>query len=141
MNPLPIEKIPFAERSRWIMVGEGFFVGGLTGLIGVGGGFLLVPALVLLRHLPLPVSIGTSLVIIALNAFIGFGRQFVLLDALQSQLSWYTILYFSMIGVSGSLIGSFMTKKIPQNRLKQVFGVSILLIGTCILVNQTMSVV
>jgi uncharacterized membrane protein YfcA len=136
MNPLPIEKNSLAERSHWMMIGQGFFVGGLTGLIGVGGGFLLVPALVLLRRLPLSISIGTSLVIIAFNAFIGFGRQFMLLDALQSQLSWHTLIYFSIIGVSGSLIGGFITKKISQNRLKQVFGMGILLIGICILVNQ-----
>lgn len=136
VGPLPIEKITPIKNPIWLTVGEGLLVGMLTGLICVGGGFLIVPALLVFGYLSMPVAIGTSLVIIAMNALTGFMYQYLTLENLHIQISWETISIISVIGIVGSLIGSVMGKKIPQMRLKQAFGVSVLLMGVYILTKQ-----
>lgn len=136
MGPLPIEKIAPVKNPVWLIIGQGLLVGMLTGLICIGGGFLIVPALLIFEYLSMPVAIGTSLVIIAMNALTGFMYQYLTLENLHIQISWETISIISVVGIIGSLIGSIMGKKIPQMRLKQAFGVSVLLMGVYILTKQ-----
>lgn len=110
------------SHPTWLIVLEGFLIGSLTGCIGVGGGFIIVPALVLLINLPMYLAIGTSLTIIAMNSLTGFIKQCVSLQQLDMQVSWPLIAIFSIIGLFGSVAGGLLAKKIPQLCLRQIFG-------------------
>jgi uncharacterized protein len=108
---------------------EGLVVGGITGLVGAGGGFLIIPALVLLTKLPMKLAVGTSLVIIAAKSLMGF------VGDLQSNpnIEWRFLLLFSGIAVVGIIIGSLLSKKIPNEKLKPAFGVFVLIMGIYII--------
>lgn len=102
-------------------------IGLLTGLIGVGGGFLIVPALVFVTRLPMRLAIGTSLLVITMNALAGFAGY-----AGTVAIDWHLVGWFSGIAAVGSIIGTVVSKRVPQRRLKEVFGV--LLIGVSLYV-------
>lgn len=128
-----IEPASDVQHPTWLMMLEGFLIGSLTGCIGVGGGFIIVPALVLLINLPMYLAIGTSLTIIAMNSMTGFVKQFLSLQQLDMQVSWAIIVIFSAVGILGTLLGSFLAKKIPQTRLRKLFGYMMLPLGLYIL--------
>jgi uncharacterized membrane protein YfcA len=127
------ETSSFPRYSIWLLIVEGFIVGCITGFIGIGGGFLIVPALALLSNLPMMLAIGTSLVIIAMNSFTGFIELLFTLDALHMQISWKIIGLISSVGIMGSFAGSFIAKKMSQMRLRQLFGLTVLVMGAYIL--------
>ena len=102
-------------------------IGLLTGLIGVGGGFLIVPALVFVTKLPMRLAIGTSLLVITMNALAGFAGYVGTVP-----IDWQLVGWFTVLAAIGSVVGTLTSKKIPQRRLKQVFGV--LLIGVSLYV-------
>jgi uncharacterized protein len=111
---------------------EGIFVGLLTGLVGAGGGFLIIPALVILSKLPMKEAIGTSLVIIAAKSLIGFlgeGGQ-----ALPP--NWRLLLTVTSFAILGIFIGTALSKKIDGARLKKAFGYFILLMGLYIVLKE-----
>jgi uncharacterized membrane protein YfcA len=97
---------------------EGIVVGFLTGLVGAGGGFLIIPALVLLSRLPMKLAVDTSLLIIAAKPLIGFIGD---IEAGQS-IDWLFLLSFSVIAICGILIGSFLSKFVTGAKLKPAFG-------------------
>jgi len=111
---------------------EGIVVGGITGLVGAGGGFLIIPALVLLAGLPMKQAVGTSLVIIAFKSLIGFTGD------LGGELSidYQFMLIFSIFAIVGIIIGSYLTRFIPNEKLKPVFGWFVLVMGVYILVKE-----
>jgi uncharacterized membrane protein YfcA len=111
-----------AGHPAGLLILEGFLLGNLTGCLGIGGGFLIVPILVLLVKLPMYSAIGTSLVIIALNAFTAFVKHFNILHSQKVELDWSLIGLFILVGVIGSLAGSFIAKRISQKHLKKAFG-------------------
>jgi uncharacterized membrane protein YfcA len=117
------------SHAWWKIVLEGLAVGVLTGLVGVGGGFLIVPALVLLGGLPMGLAVGTSLLIIALKSFSGFYKYLDVLNGLDLSINWQLVLVFSLIGAVGSLIGNKVAGKISNERLKKVFAVFLILMG------------
>lgn len=96
---------------------EGAAVGLLTGLVGAGGGFLIIPALVLLAKLPMKMAVGTSLLIIAAKSLIGF-----LGDIGQQTIDWQFLAVFTSLSVAGIFLGSYLTRFIPGEKLKRVFG-------------------
>lgn len=108
---------------KWQLALQGFGVGCMTGFIGVGGGFMIVPALVLLAGLPVTLSVGTSLAIISLNSFSGFYKHLDLLQSFDLGIDWSLILIFSAIGAVGSLVGKRVGDAIPQEDLKKGFAV------------------
>ncbi len=111
---------------------QGFFVGSVTGFVGAGGGFLIVPALVNLLGLTMRSAIGTSLTIISLNSLFGFG-----LSMYQGlHVNWLIILYVLSAALVGLIIGSYYSKKIAEKHLKKGFGYFVLIMGTIILVDQ-----
>jgi uncharacterized protein len=112
---------------------EGFLIGVVTGFMGVGGGFLIVPALVLLVGLPMHLAIGTSLATIALNSLIGFYKSAELLPTLHLRLSGMVIATFVVIGVAGSLIGGAICHRLPQARLRRLFAWFVLAVGAFLL--------
>jgi uncharacterized membrane protein YfcA len=117
------------SHAWWKIVLEGLAVGVLTGLVGVGGGFLIVPALVLLGGLPMGLAVGTSLLVIALKSFSGFYKYLDVLNGLDLSINWQLVLVFSLIGAVGSLIGNKVAGKISNERLKKVFAVFLILMG------------
>lgn len=111
-----------------IIVG-GAAVGALSGLVGVGGGFLIVPALVLLAGVPMTSAVGTSLAIIAMNSFTGFGKYLQVLEAKGVALDWRTLLLIAAIGVVGSLAGNRLGRRLPQSSLRRLFGLFLVVMG------------
>lgn len=120
-------------HAWWKLMVEGIAVGVLTGLVGVGGGFLIVPALVLLGGLPMNLAIGTSLLIIALKSFSGFFKYMEVLEKLDLSMDWQLILVFSLIGAVGSFVGKTVGGKISSDRLKKGFAVFLVLMGSYII--------
>ncbi|WP_068469757.1 sulfite exporter TauE/SafE family protein [Candidatus Protochlamydia phocaeensis] len=114
----------------------GFLVGCLTGFIGIGGGFLIVPALVLLLHLSIHLAIGTSLMIIAINAFTGFVKQFVMIEKMGLHVDSSVIILVSLLGIIGSWIGSLIAGSVPKDYLRKGFGISLIILGIFILFNK-----
>jgi uncharacterized membrane protein YfcA len=114
-------------RTVILLALEGIGVGLITGLIGVGGGFLIVPALVFVAKLPMRLAIGTSLLVITLNALSGFAGYVGTVP-----IDWHLVTWFASIAAVGSIVGTLISKQVPQKRLKEVFGV--LLIGVSLYV-------
>lgn len=118
-----------ASHNYLIIFLEGLLVGGLTGLVGAGGGFLIIPALVILAGLPMKQAVGTSLLIIALKSLIGFTGD---LGAGQP-IDYGFMLLFSAFAIAGILLGSYLTKFISNDKLKPAFGWFVLVMGLYIL--------
>lgn len=116
-----------------IMV-EGLVVGVVTGLVGAGGGFLIIPALVLLAKLPMKQAVGTSLIIIAAKSLIGFTGDL----KGDETIDWNFLLLFSAIAIVGILAGSMFSKKVSNEKLKPIFGWFILVMGVYIIVKETL---
>jgi len=112
---------------------EGAVVGVVTGLVGAGGGFLIIPALVLLAKLPMKQAVGTSLIIIASKSLIGFTGDL----KGNETIDWRFLILFSAIAIVGIVMGSFLSKRISGDKLKPVFGWFVLVMGTYILVKET----
>ncbi|KUJ74338.1 permease [Thiomicrospira sp. XS5] len=124
---------PTQERALYKIAIDGLLVGGVTGLVGVGGGFLIIPALVLLGGLSMRLAVGTSLVIIAAKSFVGFYEYLNVLSALQLSIDWHIIGLFSLIGIVGGWLGHKASSRVDQDLLKKIFSVFLVLIGVFIL--------
>lgn len=120
-----------AKKNLSILVFYGLLIGLVTGFLGAGGGFLLIPALVVLMKLPMKEAIGTSLFIIALNSLIGF-----LGDIGRYAIDWSLIIIITSIAIGGIFIGSYFNKKVDSEKLKKGFGWFILIMGIYIIVKE-----
>ena len=110
---------------------QGVLIGFITGLIGAGGGFLIVPALIFFQKLRIKEAIGTSLVIISVNALIGFiGTH----D--KSHINWAFLTIISLLAITGIFIGIWFSKKTEPAKLKPAFGWFVLLMGFYIIVRE-----
>lgn len=112
---------------------EGTIVGMLTGLVGAGGGFLIIPALVMLSKLPMKKAVGTSLLIIAAKSLIGFTGD---LTTSGSNMDWTLLTIVTTMAVGGIFIGNVLSKKIDGNKLKKGFGWFVLVMGIYIIINE-----
>ena len=110
---------------------EGTVVGTLTGLVGAGGGFLIIPALVLLSKVPMKQAIGTSLLIIAAKSLIGFTG-----DLGKQEMDWTLLLTITGLAIVGIFVGSALSKKIHGDRLKKWFGWFVLVMGVYIIIKE-----
>ena len=109
---------------------EGLLVGAVTGLVGAGGGFLIIPALVVLSKLPMKKAVGTSLIIIAVKSLIGFTGD---LSNMTYTIDWIFLLSFTAITILGIFIGSKLSERISGEKLKPAFGYFIIVMGVYIL--------
>lgn len=111
---------------------QGMMVGVMTGIVGAGGGFLIIPALVLLARLPMKLAVGTSLLIIASNSLIGF------MGDLQVGVSihWGFLLIFASSAVIGIFLGGYLSHFISGNKLKASFGWFVLVMGIYIIIKE-----
>ena len=114
---------------------EGSVVGVITGIVGAGGGFLIIPALVLLAKLPMKMAVGTSLLIIAAKSLIGF-----LGDLSTQTIDWQLLLIFTALSIVGIFIGSALSKKINEKVLKTGFGWFVLIMGIFIITKELLAV-
>lgn len=112
---------------------EGAIVGLVTGLVGAGGGFLIIPALVLLSKLPMKEAVGTSLVIIAAKSLIGFFGE-----GGDAAINWTLLAMVSAFATVGIFIGIYLSKKIDGSKLKPIFGWFVLLMGIYIIIKETL---
>lgn len=110
---------------------EGVVVGCLTGLVGAGGGFLIIPALVLLSGLPMKEAVGTSLLIIAAKSLFGF-----IGDVGHYELNWTLLISVTVIAIIGIFVGNAMTRKVDGEKLKKGFGWFVLLTGVYIIAKE-----
>jgi uncharacterized membrane protein YfcA len=133
LKPVTLNDTPHEPREIWKIGLDGLLVGVLTGLVGVGGGFLIVPALVLLGGLTMHRAVATSLVIIALKSFTGFWKYLDVLDQQGLLLDWNVIAIVTAIGVVGSFVGSRIAGRVDQDKLRKVFGLFLIVMGIFIL--------
>jgi uncharacterized protein len=111
---------------------EGAIIGMLTGLVGAGGGFLIIPALVILSKLPMKEAVGTSLVIIAAKSLIGFFGE-----GAEILINWNVLLLISTFATIGIFVGTKLSKKIDGLKLKPAFGWFVLVMGVYIIIKET----
>lgn len=133
----PSKLTPGARHAAWKIILEGLVVGLLTGLVGVGGGFLIVPALVLLGGLPMHMAVGTSLAIIALKSVSGFYKYLDVLKDAGESVDWSLVLIFGGIGIVGTLFGKKAGEYVSQEHLKKGFAVFLVIMGVFILWQNT----
>jgi len=123
------QKIPVYNYP--LIIVEGFVVGTLTGIVGAGGGFLIIPALVLLAKLPMKKAVATSLMIIAIKSLIGF-----IGDVENLEIDWSFLGIITILSVLGIFIGVALNKVIPGAKLKRAFGWFVLLMALYIMYRE-----
>jgi uncharacterized protein len=119
------------ERNIFLVLFYGIAIGLVTGFLGVGGGFLLIPALVLIMKLPMKQAIGTALLIIAFNSLIGFTG-----DIGHYNIQWLLLITLTFIAIAGVIIGDALSKKIDGEKLKKGFGWFVLIMSIYILTRE-----
>jgi uncharacterized membrane protein YfcA len=121
---------PFSYPTIFI---QGMLVGIVTGLVGAGGGFLIIPALVNLLKLPMKTAVGTSLLIISINSLAGF-----LFSLNHITIDWWFLLSIAAIAIIGILTGSYLSSKVDGKKLKPAFGWFVLLMGLYIIIKEVL---
>ena len=120
------------EKRNLILIGiQTFTIGIIIGLVGAGGGFLIIPSLILFAKLPMRKAVGTSLFIIAMNSLVGF-----IGDVQNLEIDWLFLLTFSAISVVGIFIGMYLTKYTNESQLKKIFAYFVLLMAAIILLKE-----
>ncbi|ATN04546.1 sulfite exporter TauE/SafE family protein [Chryseobacterium indologenes] len=128
---LGISEVDHGENKTLLAMAQGAVVGVLTGLVGAGGGFMIIPALVNLLKVSMKTAIGTSLVLISFNSLIGF-----LSSVNDAKINWNILSSVTAIAIIGILIGSQLSKKIDGKKLKPAFGWFILIMGIYIITRE-----
>ncbi len=118
--------------SIFEIIKKGSFVGALTGFVGAGGGFLIVPALNVFFKMPIKKAMGTSLMVICINSFVGFSGALNLIN----NVPWTFLLTFSSLSIVGIFIGTHFNAKINPSRLKKGFGVFVIIMAVFIILNR-----
>ena len=113
------------------VITKGLLIGVITGLLGAGGGFIIIPALILLLGLDMKKAVGTSLMIITINSLIGFAGSLT-----AEKIDWKFLITFTLIAIAGIIIGSMLSKKISSEKLKPAFGWFVLMMGGFIIIKQ-----
>ena len=120
------------EKRNLILIGiQTFTIGIIIGLVGAGGGFLIIPSLILFAKLPMRKAVGTSLFIIAMNSLVGF-----IGDVQNLVIDWVFLLTFSAISVVGIFIGMYLTKYTNESQLKKIFAYFVLVMAAIILLKE-----
>ena len=125
------EGAAYLAKPLWLVFLSGAGVGLLTGILGVGGGFLVLPALVMLVGLPVQIAVGTSLIIIAMNSIAGFLGHLT-----NSSLDWMITLVFTSTGLVGTFIGMRLSRLLCSSRLQRVFAVFVIVLAIFLLVDN-----
>lgn len=121
-----------SDKNYLLTLVQGFGTGIITGMVGAGGGFMIIPALVFVLKLPMKEAIGTSLLIIATNSLLGFAGS-----AGSTLIHWPFLVTVASFAVAGIFIGNILSKKIDGARLKPAFGWFVLVMGLFIIIKET----
>ncbi len=122
---------PDRHQAIFPLVLLGLIIGVVTGLLGAGGGFLIIPSLVIFLKLPMKKAVGTSLLLVAINSLFGF-----LFSLKQFEYSWTILISFTLLAIGGIFIGSRLAEKITSASLKKGFGWFILVMGVYIIIKE-----
>jgi uncharacterized protein len=125
------EATTYQSKPLWFVLASGAGVGLLTGILGVGGGFLIVPALVMLVGLPVQMAVGTSLVVIAMNSAAGF-----LGHVGNGSLDWMVTLVFTSAGLLGTFSGMKLSKRLSSSKLQKAFAVFVIILAVFLLIDN-----
>ena len=136
-----IRKVEYKEpdskdimTANWFwLICIGFVSGVFTGILGVGGGFIIIPALVLFAKVPIKMSVGTSLLIIAFNSLSGFLEEVIVN---HEMLNYKFLILFSLFSVTGIFIGFRLTLNMYPAQLKKMFGWFVLVIGILVFIKE-----
>jgi len=133
INPLDLTEYVGDEKLNYYKIGfQGVSIGLLSGFVGAGGGFLIIPTLLFLAKTPMKMAVGTSLFIVASQSLIGF-----LGDIESNQIiDWTLLLLFTSYSILGIFIGNFISKKVDGNKLKITFGWFVLAMGFYIIIKE-----
>mgnify|MGYP002785266513 CR=1 FL=1 len=131
-DPSVADDAPPHKPDLWRTVPPSLAVGVLTGLVGAGGGFLIVPALVFVFRLPMKRAVGTSLLVIAANSAVGFLSD----TTVRPHADWGFLAVLSAIAVAGILVGERLSRRIPAARLRPAFGVFLLAMGSWMVLRE-----
>jgi uncharacterized membrane protein YfcA len=131
-NKTIVRQGPVSNNPIGLIFLEGLVVGGLTGLVGAGGGFLIIPALVILSGIPMKQAVGTSLLIITVKSLSGFFSD---LDT-ASTIDYHFLIIFSLFAIAGILTGSNLSLLIDSKKLKPAFGWFVLTTGLAIIISE-----
>ncbi len=134
----PLNTGQSATVSPIVVLPAAVLVGAVAGLVGVGGGFLIVPALILIFRLPMSRAVGTSLTIIVLQSAVGAGKYLYLFSQMNVSLNWHIVVMMAAIGAGGSVAGAAFAGRLPQHALKRLFGYSLILIAGFIILRNVM---
>lgn len=133
------EITPETQKIKVLRVAiDGLVVGAITGFVGVGGGFLIVPALVLLGGLTLPIAIGTSLFIIAIKSVVGFAKYYEVFSATNYIFDWNIIGLIIAGGILGSFFGVWIGHRLPKEKLQKGFAVFLVIMGVFVLIRSVL---
>lgn len=135
-NTLPPEPNRSRDSASYLVIVEGLVVGAVTGFVGVGGGFLIVPALVFLRRLPIRYAIGTSLVIIAMKSAVGFLKYLEILRAENLAVGWSTVGAFVGLGTLGAWFGARIGHRLNPQVLRRTFAAFLVVLSVVILFRE-----
>lgn len=133
IRPKPQQEIQDNKPALSGLFVQGILIGLLAGTVGAGGGFLIIPALVLFANMPMREAVGTSLCIIAIQSLIGF-----LGDLGHTDIDWNMLLIFSSISIIGIFIGIYLTRFVPDKNLKKGFGYFVLTMAVYILIKEAL---
>jgi hypothetical protein len=126
-----IKELKVKKKNRVLNFAGGLCIGCLTGLVGAGGGFVIIPALTKLNNLKMKIAVGTSLAIISMNSFFGF------LGSINTiSIDWKVLLPFTGLAVGGIFIGQKLSSKANESQLKKGFGWFVLVMGTYIFIKE-----
>ncbi|MBC9915577.1 sulfite exporter TauE/SafE family protein [Chitinophaga varians] len=127
------EAAPMSTTGKVRLALYGMLIGFVTGLLGAGGGFLIIPALIMMAGLPMKTAVGTSLMIMAMSTLIGFMG-----DTGHAGINWLLLLTLTSIAVAGVVAGGLLSRRIPGERLKHGFGWFVLVMGIYIILLETL---
>ncbi|MEJ7692076.1 sulfite exporter TauE/SafE family protein [Daejeonella sp.] len=126
LKPQEISRPVLPQTQGLVLLGV--VVGVVSGLLGAGGGFIIIPALIFYASLDIKTAVGSSLLIIALNSLVGFAG-----DIFHHPIDWIRLLSITALGISGTFLGNWLSGRLPASRIKKIFGWFLLLTGLFIL--------
>ncbi len=129
LKPQEIRRPVLPQTQGLVLLGV--VVGIVSGLLGAGGGFIIIPALIFYASLDIKTAVGSSLLIIALNSLVGFVG-----DIFHHPIDWTTLLSITALGICGTFAGNWLSGKLPGSRIKNIFGWFLLFTGLFILIKE-----
>ena len=127
-----VASMAFQEKKQhWLIPLTGFGVGILTGFVGIGGGFLMIPALVVISQLPMKEAVGSSLLMIFFNSVAGFIGYLG-----QVQLDWFILSWFTAFAILGVIVGSYSSHYIAGEKLQKGFGYFLIAVAVLMLIKR-----